>query len=91
MSQTTVGIRELKSRLSHYLRQVKGGATLIITERGRPIGRIVPAGLPPEDKLETMVAAGLVAWSGRPLPPARPVATTRGHQTVADLLLEDRE
>ncbi|MFB0535884.1 MAG: type II toxin-antitoxin system Phd/YefM family antitoxin [Anaerolineae bacterium] len=91
MSQTTVGIRELKSRLSHYLRQVKGGATLIITERGRPIGRIVPAGLPPEDRLETMVEAGLVAWSGRSLPSTRPVATTRGQRTVADLLLEDRE
>jgi len=91
MSQTTVGIRELKSRLSHYLRQVKGGATLIITERGRPIGRIVPAGLPPEDRLQTMVEAGLVAWSGRPLPSTRPVATIRGQRTVADLLLEDRE
>jgi prevent-host-death family protein len=91
MSQTTVGIRELKSRLSHYLRQVKGGATLLITERGRPVGRIVPVGLPPEDRLQTMVEAGLVAWSGRPLPSIRPVATTRGQQTVADLLLEDRD
>jgi prevent-host-death family protein len=91
MSQTTVGIRELKSRLSHYLRQVKGGATLLITDRGRPIGRIVPAGLPLEDRLQTMVEAGLVAWSGRSLPSTRPVATIQGQQTVADLLLEDRE
>jgi prevent-host-death family protein len=91
MPQMTVGIRELKSRLSHYLRQVKGGATLLITERGRPIGRIVPVGLPLEDRLQTMIAAGLVSWSGRPVPSTMPVATTRGQQTVADLLLEDRE
>jgi len=90
MSKTTVGIRELKSRLSHYLRQIKGDATLLITERGRPIGRIVSVGLPPEDRLQTMVEAGLVSWSGRPLPPTMPVATTRGQQTVTDLLLEDR-
>ena len=90
MTQTTVGIRELKSRLSHYMRQVKGGATLLITERGRPIGRIVPADLPAADKLQTMVEAGLVSWSGRPLLPTMPVATTRGQQTVTDLLLEDR-
>jgi len=85
-----VGIRELKSRLSHYLRLVKGGATVLITERGRPIGRIVPAGLPPEDRLQTMVEAGLTAWSGRPLPPTMPLAAIRGQQTVADLLLKDR-
>ena len=91
MTQTTVGIRELKSRLSHYLRQVKGGATLLITERGRPIGRIVPANLPTEDRLQTMIEAGLVSWSGRSLPSTTPVATTRGQQAVADLLLENRE
>jgi prevent-host-death family protein len=91
MSQMTVGIRELKSRLSHYLRQVKEGATLLITERGRPSGRIVPADLPLEDRLQTMIAAGLVSWSGHPLPSTMPVATTHGPQTVADLLLEDRE
>ena len=90
MTQTTVSIRELKSRLSHYLRQVKGGTTLLITERGRPIGRIVPAGLSPESRLQTMVEAGLIAWSGRPLPSTTPAAITRGQQTVADLLLEDR-
>jgi prevent-host-death family protein len=91
MTQTTVSIRELRAHLGHYLRLVKEGATVLITERGRPIGRIVPAGLPTEDRLQTMVAAGLVSWSGRPLPPTTPVATTRGQQMVADLLLEDRE
>lgn len=42
MTQVIVGIRELKARLSEYLRQVKAGETVIITEHGRPIGRIVP-------------------------------------------------
>jgi prevent-host-death family protein len=90
MAQTIVDIHELEPRLSHYMRQVKGGATLLITERGRPIGRIVPAGLPTEDRLQTMVAVGLVSWSGRSLSATMPVATNRGQQTVADLLLEDR-
>jgi len=34
MTQTTVGIQDLKARLSSYMRQVKDGATLVITERG---------------------------------------------------------
>ena len=42
MTQSTVGIRDLKARLSEYLRQVKDGETVIITEHGRPIGRIIP-------------------------------------------------
>ena len=51
-----VGIRELKSHLSHYLRRVKAGETLIITERGKPIGRIVPESQPLEERLAHLVA-----------------------------------
>ena len=91
MTQTTVGIRDLKARLSSYMRQVKDGATLVITERGKPIGRIVPVRLSVEIRLRELIQAGLVAWSGRKLMPMDPVARTRGRRTVADLLLEDRE
>ena len=31
-----VGARELKTRLGTYLHRVQGGATLVITDRGRP-------------------------------------------------------
>lgn len=91
MNQTTVGIRELKTRLSAYMRQVKDGATLLITERGKPIGRIVPLSPSVETRVHELAQAGLVAWSGRKLVPRAPVAQTRGRRTVADLLLEDRE
>jgi prevent-host-death family protein len=91
MTPTAVGIRELKARLSSYLRQVKDGATLIITERGKPIGRIVPVSPSLETRLQELIQAGLVTWSGRKLMPMEPVARTRGVRTVADLLLEDRE
>ena len=91
MEQTTVGIREFKARLSRYLRQVKGGATLVITERGKPIGRIVPIVAPIEDRMQLLMEAGTVSWNGRKLAPKGPVARARGDQTVASLLLEDRE
>jgi antitoxin (DNA-binding transcriptional repressor) of toxin-antitoxin stability system len=42
----TVGIAELKARLSATLRLVKGGATVIIEERGHPVARLVPHGPP---------------------------------------------
>ena len=91
MTGTTVGIRELKARLSHYLQQVKSGATLVITERGKPVGRIVPAQPSLEKRMQELQEAGLVSWNGRKFAPPEPVARTRGPKTVADLLLEDRE
>lgn len=39
MRQAHVSIRDLKSRLSHYLRLTKAGELVVITERGVPIGR----------------------------------------------------
>jgi prevent-host-death family protein len=42
MSELRVGVRDLKARLSEYLRQVSQGQTVIITEHGRPVGRLSP-------------------------------------------------
>ncbi len=44
MAQLLVSIRELKSRLSHYLRLIRKGESVVITDHGVPIGRIVPMG-----------------------------------------------
>jgi prevent-host-death family protein len=91
MIGTTVGIRELKARLSAYIRQVKAGGTVVIVERGTPVGRIVPVIPSVEVRTQKLIEAGLIAWSGQRLAPAAPVARTRGRRMVADLLLEDRE
>lgn len=91
MSQMTVGIRELKAQLSRYMRQVKSGATVVITERGEPVGRIVPLQPLVEARLAELVETGLIAWSGRKLTPRAPIAQALGERTVSDLLLEDRE
>ena len=37
-----VGVAELKDQLSRYLRAVEGGAEVEVTDRDRPIARIVP-------------------------------------------------
>ncbi len=36
----TVGIRELKNRLSEYLREVRLGTTILVTDRGTAIAEI---------------------------------------------------
>jgi prevent-host-death family protein len=92
MARSEVGIRELKSRLSAYLRQVEEGEmTIIITKRGKPIGQIAPLARSTEERLEALEQAGLIVWSGGRLSPLAPVAQAQGDRTIADLLLEDRE
>ena len=91
MIQLTVGIRELKAHLSSYLQQVKTGSTLVITDRGQPIGRIVPIKPSVETQMQELLQTGLVAWSGHQLNPLEPAAELKDRQTVADLLLENRE
>jgi prevent-host-death family protein len=90
MKETTVSIRELKSRLSHYLRQAKAGQIVEITERGKPVGRIVPVASSLEERIEAARRSGLISWNGRKLTPLKPVAKLRTKKTVAELVVEDR-
>lgn len=94
MGQASVSVRELKSRLSHFLRLTKSGESLVITDRGTPIGRIVPivpTGKRLDERLAAMQQAGQMHWSGRKLSATKPVAKVRGKRSVAELLVEDRE
>lgn len=91
MSQLTVGIRDLKTRLSEYLRQVKAGETVIITEHGRPIGRIVPEPESSEERIQRLIDSGELLWSGEHLPPFEPVGENTGNLLVSDIVSELRE
>jgi len=91
MAQLTVGIRQLKEQLSHYVDQVKTGATVVITERGTPVGQIVPVAPSLEDRPLQLAQANLLSWSGRKLGSAPPTTVlAQGSKTVAELLLKDR-
>jgi len=91
MRGTTVGTRELKNRLSEYLRRVKAGETITITERGKPVGQIVPVQSDPANRLKKMVEAGLIDWNEQPVPPYRPKAVNRSNVLLSDVVGEDRE
>lgn len=39
----TVGVFEAKNRLTALLDEVEGGAEVVITRRGKPVARLVPA------------------------------------------------
>lgn len=40
----TVGIRELKNKLSAYVRKVEAGDVVLVTDRGRVVAELVPHG-----------------------------------------------
>ena len=42
----TAGVREVRQNLSALLDEVRKGREIVITERGRPVARLVPPGRP---------------------------------------------
>ncbi len=39
---TSIGLRELKNRLSEYVRRVRAGETVLITDRGQVVAALAP-------------------------------------------------
>ena len=65
----TVPVAELKASLSAYLRRVKAGEDVLVTERGRPIARLTPAGSAGwPSHLQSMEAQGLITAGVGKLP-----------------------
>ena len=91
MGERRIGLRELKAKLSECVREVKTGQTVVVTERGRPVARIIPDVTSVRERLEALREAGGILWSGRRLGRGKPVARARGRRTVADLISENRE
>lgn len=93
----TVGVRELKNRLSEYIRQAKSGEGVLVTDRGQVVAELTPPG---HSATDASVPAGLLALARRhllvigapvdsDLYPALP-RTRRRKRTAAQLLQDER-
>jgi prevent-host-death family protein len=51
-----VTVAELKSKLSHYLREVRAGKTFVVTSRDIPVATLVPYETDAVDDLEAILA-----------------------------------
>jgi prevent-host-death family protein len=92
MAASLVGARELKVRLGAYLRQVRQGRTLVVTDRGQPVAELRPIG-PRGDEavLARLEAEGTVTRpTKRGLSPFRPVEMHRG-ASLSTVVIENRE
>jgi prevent-host-death family protein len=93
----TVGIRELKAHLSGILRDVQGGETVLVTDRGRVVAQLSSPSLkevgmtPAQLGLARLESTGAMRIAESPPPPyiASPVRSPAG--TARDLLDEGRE
>jgi prevent-host-death family protein len=89
-----VGSREFKNRLGRYLRAVRNGQTLLVTDRGQPVAKVSP----PEqdidsqmtftDVLKKLEAEGKIRLPKRPLGKFRAVKI-KG-KPASQTILEDR-
>lgn len=91
MTQSVVSIRELKSRLSHFLRLARAGESVVITDRGVPVGRLVPIEQGLDERIAALRAARQLQWSGRRLAPRKPAVRIPRGRSVAELIVEDRD
>jgi prevent-host-death family protein len=57
-SRNRVGVRELRQNLSVYLRRVKAGETLEVTERGQAVARLTPQPTHRLSPLQELIAQG---------------------------------
>jgi prevent-host-death family protein len=63
MEPTTVGIREAKINLSKLLKLVRKGREVVLTDRGVPVGKIVPIEaekLPLEARIRRLESQGVI-------------------------------
>jgi antitoxin (DNA-binding transcriptional repressor) of toxin-antitoxin stability system len=70
MFMKAIGVRELKARLSAYLREVAGGEVVLVTDRGRVVaelrapGSVVTAESPLDRSLRALAEAGGLVVGG---------------------------
>lgn len=91
MAGRRVGIRELREDLSRIVRRVERGEVVEVTDRGRPVARLVPAE-PSVGPLADLIAAGKVtpARSRAPLPGPLDLPSLMSSEEAIDIQRGDR-
>ena len=85
MRERRVGIQELKANVSGCLDEVLSGTTLLLTDGGHRVARLIP-----EPRAGETNDAPAIAWSGRRLKKTKPKARLRGGGSMADIVRENR-
>ncbi len=86
----TIGIRELKENLSRYMKKVKTGERIIVTDRKKEIAIIMPLEKKSnEEKIYQLIQRGMACWSGGK-PKGMPTRIVSMGKRVSDAVIENR-
>lgn len=85
----TIGIRELKENLSRYMKRVKSGEKIIVTDQKKEIAIIIPLGKAKEEKIYQLIRRGAAFWSGGK-PEGMPARIVSRGKSVSGAVIEDR-
>ena len=92
---SVVGSRELKTRLGAYLKRVRAGETILVTDRGEPVAELRPIRTSDdatELALQKMAAEGLITrGTGGPLTPFAPIRPKGGGSPASEAISKDRD
>ena len=91
MAKFAIGVRDLKARLSEYLKQVNEGNIIEVTSRGKAIARILPKNQNRKRDAMDLVREGVANWNGKRVPVKMPAFGLTGRKLASDLVLENRE
>jgi prevent-host-death family protein len=83
-----VGVRQFRNELRRWLDAVQQGEEIVVTERGRPIARVIGAGS--KAPLDKLVADGIVTLAARPRKADREHQRARSRGSVSELVAEQR-
>jgi len=83
-----VGVRKFRDELRHWLDEVENGREITITDRGKPVARLITAGKP--TALERLIAQGIVTPAKSPKRPSRYHRKIRAKGSVSEFLSEQR-
>jgi len=89
----TAGIKDIKNNLSRYLDKVKSGEEILITDRGKPIARIVKedaGNTSLRSALSPLIQKGLVVMPSHGLSGLNPPKIKTGGKPASDMVIEDR-
>jgi prevent-host-death family protein len=83
----SVGIKELKAKLSSYVDMVRRGEEVVITEHGREVALVIPISKE-RAALKALIDSGKVTWTGGK-PEGLDNVTIKG-KSLSKTVLEDR-
>ena len=90
MRERRVGLGDPGSKLDECIRAVETGATIVVTDHGRRVARIVPDTESIEQRLAMLDRTGALAWSGRRLGARKPAVRLRDAGNVSDIIIQNR-